>query len=307
MNFEKSSFHPVDGLDNKSNFKKYYRIEKNGKIIERIFLDILIPSHRELIICIHYLRNQVKLFLNETVGIEIISRDKPWDFKIELSTSEIFNIEVTSISESRKMFEKFKSEERYILNSFKEKIPFYELEKLNKLFPSEEISKQIKQLKIINTGKNSLINNPYYGQNPTLFISGFEDIKIPFSELIKEAIVRKENKKHLEKESTVLVIDNRTLTYEMNDLDDAKEILSGFLNNTSFREIWFYTGYCSDNDANNAEFSFSPLKLTQEQKNVLQQSNFKNQKDENIFYVDKTFDLNKNHTNKSNTCTSLNF
>ncbi|WP_103071847.1 hypothetical protein [Aquimarina sediminis] len=294
MNIEKSSFHPIDSLDNKSNYKKYYRIEKNGKIIERIFLDILNPSHRELIICTHYFRNQVKLFLNETIGINIISRDNPWDFKIQLSTNEIFNVEVTAISENRNMFEKFKNEERYILNSFKEKIPFYELEKLNKLFPSEDSSKQIQQLKDLKTGKKSLIDNPYYEKNPTLFVSGFDDIKRPFSELIREAIEKKENKKHLEKESTVLVIDNRTLTYEMNELDDAEETLRDFLDNTSFREIWLYTGYYSDNDANNAEFSFSPLKLTREQQGILIRSDIRSQKDRNIFYVDKTFNLNKN-------------
>ena len=46
--------------------------------------------------------------------------------------------------------------------------------------------------------------------------------------------------------------------------------LEGYLEGVPFREVWFYAGYYSDNDGNNAEFSFSPLKVTRAQERVLQ-------------------------------------
>jgi len=41
--------------------------------------------------------------------------------------------------------------------------------------------------------------------------------------------------------------------------------LSDYCHALPFPEVWFYTGYCSDNDGYNAEFSFAPLKLNDEQ------------------------------------------
>ena len=70
--------------------------------------------------------------------------------------------------------------------------------------------------------------------------------------MIKDAIESKEAKNHPEKENTVLIIDNRTLVYEYSDLHTASKLLSEMCNRSPFKEIWFYTGYASDYDGNNA-------------------------------------------------------
>lgn len=87
------------------------------------------------------------------------------------------------------------------------------------------------------------------------------ETSVSLEELIKSAIVKKERKRHLNKEKTVLVIDNRTSLFEISDYVHAAESLSEYCDSLPFPEIWFYTGYCSDSDGNNAEFSFAPLKL----------------------------------------------
>lgn len=85
-----SSFYPVSRLDNKNNYKRFSRIERDGSIVERVFLDVPDPSERERLICMHYLRHITRHFLKEDVGVNILTRDNPWDFSLELSTGEFF-------------------------------------------------------------------------------------------------------------------------------------------------------------------------------------------------------------------------
>ncbi len=102
---KRSGFNPVASLDDKRNYKRFYRIESDGSIVERIFLDVPDPSHREHLIFLHYLKHLAKIFKNQAIGINLLGRDNPWDFRIELSTDEVFNIEITSIADSSKLFE----------------------------------------------------------------------------------------------------------------------------------------------------------------------------------------------------------
>ena len=269
MNIKRSSFVPVSNLKEKSNFKRYYRIERDGLVFERILLDVPDIRLREQLICLHYLKHYVKYFCEDIVGIKILSRDNPWDFKIELSTKEIFNIEITSIADKGSMFEKMKQEERYKSNSYTDKIPLHELIKLNKMFPNQERSNTIQEYIDLNLSKNEYVDNPFKSDGVTLFWSIDSDDKIPLEKLIYDSMKKKESKKHSQKDNTVLIIDNRTVVYEISDLNKATDTLSNFIDKCNFREIWFYTGYCSDLNGNNAEFSLFPLKLTENQKNIL--------------------------------------
>ena len=85
----------------------------------------------------------------------------------------------------------------------------------------------------------------------------------------KEAVEKKACKRHSGKEKTTLIIDNRSYLFEMDDYYLAAEELSAYCATQPFPEIWFYTGYFSDDDGNNAEFSFAPLKVTPQQSKVL--------------------------------------
>ena len=77
-------------------------------------------------------------------------------------------------------------------------------------------------------------------------------------------------KKHGEKDKTIIIIiDNRTSSFSKNDYLNAYKKLYEILQCFQFLEIWFYTGYYSDLDGSNAEFSFSPLKITDTQTKIL--------------------------------------
>lgn len=286
MNIKKSSFYPVKSLENKSNYKRYYRIERDGSIFERIFLDIPDPAIREQLICMHYMQYYVRVFLKELIGINIISRDNPWDFKIEIVNKEIFNIEITSIADDKSLFEKIKREERFAIASHEDKIPLHELEKLNKLFPKSEINKKLEELKKDNLSKKDLVDNPYKNQVGGIFLSSTFGTQEPLENLLREAIQKKEDKKHSEKEKTVLIVDNRTMIYEIKELHEAVKKLDQFLENSSFREIWFYTGYYTELDGNGGEYSFSPMKITELQSKTLTELSDRSDLDENgLIYV----------------------
>jgi len=254
MKVKKSSFHPNCDMGGKSNFKPCYRIERDGTIFERICLDVPDISLREELICRHYLKMYSKVFLRDTVvGVNILSRDDPWDFKIKFSTKEVFNVEITSIAEDSEVFEKLKREERLILKSKEEKLPLHELEKLNGFFPDPEDEELIKKYKESGISKNEFVANPYNEKKTTVFLTSRIFNNEPLEDLIRNAIETKESKKHDGKNNTVLIIDNRTLTYEYSDLKVASNNLQDFLASCSFKEIWFYTGYCSDINGNNSE------------------------------------------------------
>lgn len=276
MNTKKSSFYPITSLDKLHNYKQFYLIERDGTVFERVFLNISDVSLREKLICKHYLKNYVMMFCKQPVGLNVLSRDKPWDFKIELSTNETFNIEITSIADDSGLFEKFKREERLESKSRSESIPFHEVEKLNQMFPNSEIEKLIQEHKKAGVKKEEMVPNPYFGDHPNLFLSSDWREKQPLEDLIKKAIDGKEAKKHLEKENTVLIIDNRTLIYEMEDLNASRSVLEQFYESCSFKEIWFYTGYASGLDGNNAEFSLAPLKISKHQEDILEETTKQN-------------------------------
>jgi hypothetical protein len=267
---KKSSFYPVSSLDGKNNFKEFKRIERDGSIIERVFLDISDPSKREEIICLHYLRHIGRHFYDESFGVNILSRDCPWDFKVELSLGHTFNLEITSIADMNEHFIINKREERFNQWKYEHEIPLHELDKLNRLFPNDTTKRIIDSLYASGKSENDMVKNPIKGCETNLFLSNMPETNESLKNIIENVIQKKEEKNHSEKETTVLVIDNRTSIFELSDFHVAARELSVYCESLPFPEIWFYTGYCSDNDGNNAEFSFAPIKVTNPQEVILE-------------------------------------
>lgn len=264
LNIRNSSFFPINDLKDKTNYKEYLIVERDGKILRRIFLNIFNSEHREYLIFMHYISRRIKFFYKSEVGLNILSRDNPWDFKVELSTNEIFNIEITSISDNQWNFEMLKNEERIATQSNNENIPFHELMKISKMFPEETLKGIINDYRNKKTSHNTIIPNPFYAK--TISTIGRTDLpQKRLSEIIDKAITKKQGKKHSEKENTILLIDNRTFTLEIDDFQKAFQDLGDRFEASPFMEIWLYTGYYSSFDGNEAEYSLIPLKVTEKQ------------------------------------------
>jgi|GEM_PF-1357783 predicted lactoylglutathione lyase len=256
-NARKNTFQPKQSLEGKSNYKKYYRVELDGTVRERIFLNVPDIAQREEIICLHYLQFLVQNFLVQDVGINFVSRDNPWDFGVELSNGLAFNVEITSIAENAWSYEKMKREELYEQAVAKYKIKSEMFRKICRWFGHKKLEEECVKT-------SELIDNPLFGEGARIFTSSSKKEVDSLAVLIQEAIERKNSKKHNDKEKTILIIDNRTSRFEVEDFFKAMDELGDKLILNPFPEIYFYTGYYSDNDGNKAEYSFAPIKMPYE-------------------------------------------
>lgn len=264
------SLYPIHELKDKKNYQKFILVKKNGETKTRIILFMPNTELREEVICIQFLSRYVQLFLEESVGVNFTSRDKPWDFELELSNSEKLKIEITAIADETELFKSLKSQERMTAKARYEFIYFHELVKLNKLFPDPEIQKVINNLKEQKIANDKLVLNPNYGKF-FIFESSISENIETLDKLIKDAIDKKVNKNHEDKENVILIIDNRTVTFELEDIFNYLDNLGDYLANLPFKEVWLYTGYYSDNDGENAEYSFAPLKIAESRLEKLKQ------------------------------------
>lgn len=265
-----AAFFPTTDPSNKPNCKLFYRIERDGSVTKRAFLDVPDVSERERLIAMHYLRHMTKHFWKADIGVRELGRDAPWDFTMELSSGVSFNIEVTSIADSTAHFKLNKSEERYTACLNRERIPFHELIWLAKSFTGSELSELVETYYSRGVQANEMVNNPLHGAESRIFLSTMSDPEEPLEDKLRAVIEKKVKKRHRGKDRTVLIIDNRASAYDVEDYVKAAKALRNYLESAPFPEIWFYTGYFSDHSGNHAEFSFSPLKVTDEQALVLE-------------------------------------
>ena len=266
LSVRRADFYPVGSLTDKRNYKRFFRIQPDGTIRETVRLNVVDPSHREQLICRHYLRHLVRHFLRESVGVNVLGRDSPWDFRLRLSTGEEFFLEITSIGDNEYHFELNKREERFTRWAGEELIPLHELKKLAVLFPGAKLTKELERK---GRGNSELVPNPLKAAEQRIFVSSTYESAETLEQKIRLAIEKKANKPHRCKEATVVIIDNRTSAFDFQEYRSAARGLEPIFNAVPFPEIWLYTGYCSDDDGNNAEFSFAPLKITPAQAEVL--------------------------------------
>lgn len=264
------NFSPVQDTIDKPNCKRLYRIEQNGTVTERVFLDVADAAERERLICLHYLRHMVKHFLADDVGVRILARDRPWDFRIQLSTGHVFNIEITAIADSQQHFEINKREERLSTYINCEQISMRELRRLCSWFSDPHLEATVKELEACGIKPDQIVENPLQADRVRILLSARFSPKTSLEEQLRTVIEKKLAKRHQEKERTVIIIDNRTSAFDAQDYVAAVQALQLFIESTPFPEVWFYTGYYSDNDGNNAEFSLSPIKVTEEQARTLE-------------------------------------
>jgi len=254
------SWYPVKSLEDKQNYKLTNRIFPDGSAIQLVRLRVLDKRHREEIIFVHFLSSYVRWIIREKVATTILSRDDPWDFKASMSNGEIFTVEITSISEGQQQFIERSREERIDSVASRPTLPFSFLQKLHRDCPNEQGRKIISTAKAMALGPKDEVENPWYGKSVG-WISDQPDQNASLFELVRDAINAKAAKAHEGKDQTILIIDNRTTTYELNDFYEASALFTELVTITPFKEVWFYTGYYSDDDGCNAEWSLAPVLL----------------------------------------------
>lgn len=253
-------FSPIDESVERKNCKTTIVIGRDGKATERVRLTVSDPARREELILRHYIRHYANAFGSLPVGVNIWGRDNPWDFDVELNDEYRFFVEVTALGDSEFQFEREKREERLANESMKPEIRLRDLRKVHKMFSLDDIDDFIKTYS--KEPADLKVANPLYGDPSKRVITG--QIRRPDARLadkIVAAIDAKAAKTHDGKEKTVLILDYRTNFPTKEGLLRAMAELPAYFAASPFPEIWLYHGYFSDDDGNNAEFSFAPLKL----------------------------------------------
>lgn len=260
----RSALFPPAPLEGCSNYKRYFYIDRDGSVTERVLLNILDKRTREHVICVHFMQFLVKHIIGDTVGFNVLSRDDPWDFKLGLSTGATFNLEIVSIADNRLQFEVLTREEVRDNASYRPQLRLRDLAKIAGNFPDQDIVEAVARHRENGVRPDDLVDNPDFGQAERIYVSTSESRDGTLAEIIDRAIESKENKSAPGKEETVLIVDNRTSVYFIHEIIAALEALNGRLANSPFREIWFYNGYCSDNDGRRGQYTFIACKATQE-------------------------------------------
>jgi hypothetical protein len=261
---------PISDPAGKPNSRTLYRVALDGSVTERVFLHVPDMRERERLICVHYLRHLVHNFISENIGISVLGRDDPWDFRVELSNGDLFNVEITSIADNPAQFEIAKREERFAQFARQDKISIRDLGKIAKWFNHPAIEVLLHEFDGQGLGLDDLVDNPLESEQPRIFLGPLPPPTESLTTQIRVAVDRKLSKPHHGVEETVLIIDNRTSAFDIPAYREASESLVSYLEAAPFKEIWFYTGYYSDSSGNEAEFSFGPLKITGEQRAALQ-------------------------------------
>ena len=270
---EPSSFRPVNDIEKQSNFKRYFRIERDGTIIEKVLLDLPTKEKREEIILMHFLKFLTRNFQKKAASYKLLKRDSPWDFTIlDEDNNETFHVEITSVADNSWSFEKLKREETYSKFIGKQKVRLRDLKKIYVWFRENIIKNILEKYEAESFKDDDIVDNPLFGEKKRLFISDSKDEESTLYDCIIKAIDKKVAKNHSDKEKTILIVDNRTIKFQLKDYFEAIKLLKHSAKKYPFKEIFLYNGYYSGLDGNNAEFSFSEIQLSKETEGVLRKN-----------------------------------
>jgi hypothetical protein len=256
-----AGFYPVGSLEGKANFRRGIRVAPDGSATEHVRLQVPDARLREEIVLSHFLRSRVRWVIREQVGVTVISRDAPWDFAIALSNGTAFNVEITSIAEDHDIFAKKSGEELMRMHALTSEIPLSLLKRLSRKFPNERALELIADAESRLARSSTLVSNPFATNGPLLF---FEDDPGPTKRLVdlmKDAVEAKSQKRHAGKCNTILILDNRTTHYDLDNFWEAFEAIHQAKPEPVFAEVWFYTGYYSEFDGSESEWSLIPVSV----------------------------------------------
>jgi len=254
-------FFPEKNLESKRNFCRHVFIEQDGKITEIVRLNVLNDRHREDVIGYHFSLQYGEMHYgeqSEPPQFYVVGRDCPWDFEYVLHDTTTFFLEITRVAD-KALLKAMKAENEVNTLLNKGELKGYEILKIEKKFPGTLPNEIVRKIQTKADKKASFPIDPEH-HSKRVFIRPTMFPRINLESAIRTAIQKKIDKPHVGKERTILLLDNLTTHSDPDDFFDAVEALSDFLDSIPFLSIWLYTGYYSDDDGLNCEFSLFPIK-----------------------------------------------
>ena len=247
--------HPLNPVNMETLGNKIIHLEQDGNNNMIRLCRLMMPQkYREeaLLKATITMLAMMKYFGNISIGLNIISRDDPWDFEMIDNNGNKFYIEITEFTD-RVWFhqEETKSFELDEMISTKKA----EYSKIKKVIEYFDLKIKIPE----NPGKGNnkkIIKNPIFNYKREKFWFRNTKSKSNF-ESLEEAILKKENKKH-DKSNCILILDNRSIYFNAFHYNKLRNKISNL--DFSFMGIFVITAYGTR--YNDVEFTAFPLWLS---------------------------------------------
>jgi len=269
---KQNRFAPRADLTGKHNFSRHLFIDPEGSVSEVVRLNVLNDRHREDIIGFHFAQQYAKIHFGkqlEQPQFYIVGRDNPWDIEYVMHDGTTFTLEVCRVAD-RDLLKAIKIENDVTSLLLKSEIKGFEVQKIEKHFPGTLPNDLVAKVKT-KADQRRRFTWESSDQGPKLFMRPPINPYLDLKEEIKTALKKKAAKKHAGKDRTTIVLDNLTTHSEPEDFFVAVEELADFLDQLPFKSVWLYTGYYSDDDGYNCEYSMVPIKLSNEEAEYLAQ------------------------------------
>lgn len=257
------------------NFKTWFTIAKDGSMSKKIMLSLEDKKRREEIIAGHF-----RAFYKGIYGVDLpsllVERDNPHDFTFKSDSGEKLYLEIISISNSNAGFKKQSNELK--LNKLLEKIGMSN--STIAILPQNTTSKELKGL-VSNVDSYPLLQIKSKKDLEKLFkevlsikkpvlrklrdkkrkrITLVDGEAIPPKQIVRKAILEKAKKGYKNIGNMVLVIDDQIIEHGREDIERSMPLIIRKNQNNPFKEIFVYSGFCSNRNGLSAEFVFYPAK-----------------------------------------------
>jgi hypothetical protein len=255
-------FKPDQDPAEKNNFSRHFFIDPDGKVTEVIRLNVLDDRMREEIVAYHFCQQFAKLRYSvrvEQPQFYVVGRDCPWDFQYVMHDGHTFFLEICRVADEN-LLRAIRAENDFQSLIMKDQLRGFEIIKIERNFPGTFDPDLVKSIST-RDAKQKLYDIQRSVQSQKLFLRPTMWPHLNLAEALKTAIRKKMKKRHANKADTTIVIDNLTTHSSPSDFHNAAEEIQEFLRDSPFESIWIYTGYYSDTDGGNCEYTLLPIKL----------------------------------------------
>lgn len=245
-------------------------VAADGSLSQIVRLNVLDDRDREDLIGFHFSRQYSQYHYgndDEPPQFYIVSRDDPWDIEYVLHDSTTFNVEICRLADTN-LLKALKIENDCTLLLQKSVLQGYEIQKIEKHFPGT-LPSELASRSRAKSDKKKSFRIRGARSSPSLFRRPPMEPNIDLLAAVRLAIQKKVDKNHAGKEETFLILDNLTTHSNPDDFFDVIEELSDFIEEVPFPSIWLYTGYYSNLDGSECEYSLLPLKTTEEEWKII--------------------------------------
>lgn len=254
------------------NYRRWLTIERDGTSKEKLILSLQDKRRREEIIAYHFQKFYQDAY-SVTLPSSVIERDNPHDFTFANVNNQKLYLEIVSVGDTSEGFRKHSHHAK--LEELLKDEPLSIIAAIPWNSRKKDIETAVEDMKIrppINdfvNGPVGVFNERLTAQKPIIrrfaatqkkriFLT--DGVNDPIVKIINASIKNKEAMPYKNIDDMTLIVDDQLIMYDRKDIARAQIDLVFANKKSSFKEIFLYSGYYTNEDGNNAEFTIWPIK-----------------------------------------------